>query len=238
MSRYLRLNLMELARIFQPGIKVELLLAEGSRPETINNSGFTTYVTHWVNDRIVLYLPELKELHPNRLAQLTAGHLVTLQTGGNGGSNRFKTKITAWDATRKELTIELPAIMTSCERRRSQRIPLKATVTYQALRFHNRELSHLSQKIGVGASQDLNCYGMNMITDLFLPVGLTIVVNLTLNHQTLTTYGIVRCAKPLDTFQTCFATGIKFIDSDPQFKAAVNYAIHKSTILFKKRILV
>jgi hypothetical protein len=239
MSRYLRLNLMELARIFQPGAKLELSLTDGINPEVIKDLSLPAYVTYWVNDQISLTLPEMERLKPNQLALLAEGRIITLQqTGGISGSNRFKCKITALASDQKQLTVGHPVIMTHCERRRGQRVPLNLSVTYQVLRLHSRDLSHLTPKIGIGASQDLGCYGMNMITELFLPIGITLLIHLTIDQQSLAAYGIVRNVKPLNTSNTLFATGIKFIDPDPDFQKAINHAISKSTALFKKRVLI
>jgi hypothetical protein len=235
MNRYSRLNSMELARLFQPGVKLELLLANGRSPAATDISGFPAYVLQWAPDRISLIVPEMDHLN---LGRLTAGHLITLQIGGLSGSSRFTTKITAWDITKKELTVALPTLMINSERRRAVRISLNVAVTYQVLRLRNRELSHLTHKIGIGASQDLSCYGMNLITELSLPVGILLLIRFNLNQQSLVVYGTVRRVKPLNTSATLFATGIHFLDPDPEFQAVVTRSIAKSTALFKKRVLI
>jgi hypothetical protein len=238
MNRYSRLNLMELARLFQPGVKLELLLSNGKSPAPTDISGFPAYVLHWEHNRISLTVPEMDCIAPERLTGLAAGRLITLQTGGTSGCSQFTTKITTWDIAKKEITVALPTIMINSERRRAIRLPLSVAVTYQVLKFHSRELNHLTHKIGIGTSQDLSCYGMNLITELILPVGILLLIRFNLDQQPLIVYGTVRRVKPLNSFNTLSATGIKFIDPTPEFQATVTRIIAKSTAVFHERFLV
>jgi c-di-GMP-binding flagellar brake protein YcgR len=238
MSRYLRLNPTDLARIFHPQAQLELSFNIHSNPTALKELSLVAKVAHWSNDQIVLTLPPNVYLTPEEAALLTVGQAVMLQTGGDGGSNKFICKISVFDLPQKQLVVGIPRIMTSSERRRSQRAPFTVAITYHVLKLDDRDLTHLSRKIGKGVSQDLSCHGLTMTTGLFLPIGLTLALKLKIERETLTARAIVRRVKALDTANTLFATSVKFIEPSPEFQSKIAEIIAKSTDFFKKKVLL
>lgn len=231
---YIRLNPADLTRIFQPGQRLTIVLNRSAGEEGESEHLFyEAYIAEFENEQIVLILPEksLPDWHLFR-----SGRVVTIETGRSSGVFTFKSKILSRNNTKNTIHIESPKVMASKERRKDPRVPLTVPVIYHVVSFQNRNLNHLADKIGLGESQDLAKGGITLLTDLELPVGLTLVVEFTLEEKNVSLAGIVRRTIPTDKVNHHYAIGIKFLQPGRQHQELIERAIEKSSERFKGKI--
>jgi hypothetical protein len=236
-GNYIRLNPTDLARIFplqQPlEITVRNMEAGGNKAPNIT---FAARIISEEYDRLDLFISDISVVSASTL--LLPGKVASLQTGRANSSYTFKSKIIGFNPEQNVLTLEPPVIMTSRERRRNKRVPLSVPVTFRVVSFRNRRLDYLAEKIGLGSSQDLSCGGITMITDLYLPIGLKLLLEFCIEDKFVSVAGIIRWSKAVNRSNNSYAVGIKFLDYSPEFQEIISAAFTKSTEFFKGRILL
>jgi hypothetical protein len=236
-GNYIRLNPTDLARIFplqQPlEITVRNMEAGGNKAPNIT---FAARIISEEYDRLDLFIPDISVVSASTL--LLPGKVASLQTGRANSSYTFKSKIIGFNPDQNVLNLEPPVIMTSRERRRNKRVPLSVPVTFRVVSFRNRRLDYLAEKIGLGSSQDLSCGGITMITDLYLPIGLKLLLEFCIEDKFVSVAGIIRWSKAVNRSNNSYAVGIKFLDYSPEFQEIISAAFTKSTEFFKGRILL
>jgi hypothetical protein len=236
-GNYIRLNPTDLARIFPLRQPLELTVRsrEGEGKPT-HNVTLTARVISEEYDRLELLIPEIPAASASTL--FLPGKVASLQTGRANSSYTFKSKIIGFNMEHSVLTLEPPIIMTSRERRRNKRVPLSVPVTFRVLSFRNRRLDYLAEKVGLGSSQDLSCGGITLITDLYLPAGLKLLLEFCIEDKFIAVAGIVRWSEAVNKSDYSYAAGIKFLDYSPEFEGIISTVFTKSTEFFKGRILL
>lgn len=231
---YIRLNPADLNRIFQPEQRLTIVLNRSAGEEGQSERFFfNAYIAKFENEQIVLSLPE-NVLHDWHLFR--SGRVITIETGRSNDMFTFKSKILSRNNITRTIHIESPKVLASKERRGDPRVPLTVPVIYHVVSFKNRKLNHLADKIGIGESQDLAKGGITLLTDLELPVGLTLIVEFALEGKDISLAGIVRRAIPTDKTKHHYAVGIKFLQPGPQHQELIQQAIEKSSQRFKGKI--
>lgn len=231
---YIRLNPADLGQIFQPKQRLTLVLNRSAGEEgPSEHLCFEAYLSKFESDQIVLTMPT------NILTDwklFYRGRVVTIETGRSNGLFIFKSKIISKNSINNMIYIESPKILAGKERRGSPRVPLTVPVIYRVVSFKNRKLNHLADKIGTGESQDLAKGGITLLTDLLLPVGLTLIVEFTLEGQNVSLAGIVRRAMPMDKTSYQYAIGINFLQPGPKHQELIQRAMERSSERFKGKI--
>ncbi|HYH02635.1 MAG TPA: PilZ domain-containing protein [Bacillota bacterium] len=233
---YCSLNPLELLVLFQPRQRLELLIYHSDSAQARN---------------IVLTLPaQVEVIDPNQMVLtltesgsvkpefLTPGKVISLILGQTHGSYSFKTRISAYNPTRRRLTLEPPRVMWSQDRRNHPRFPVALPATYRLLRFNNQRLENLSGKIGTGSTDNLSCDGISLVTELQLPVDLTLLIRLEFKEQPVSAVGVVCRTTAIPTHRKLYSVGIKFVMSSPRFQASLLQMLQHNTEFFSKRVLL
>jgi hypothetical protein len=224
---YLRLNPMDLARILQPQQSLEITLTRNSNVEGRVERISVPAMIHELDSGTIQLI--LKEEGRNWFSLFRPGRSITIQTGRSNGLFTFKSKV-----IRREIRdgcrviVESPRILASRERRGGPRVPLIIPVVYRVLSYRERNLNHLSEKIGTGESQDLSKGGITLLTDLQLPVGLTLLVEMTLEGETVSLVGIVRRVQRLTRREYDYAVGIQFLEPGVEHQELIAKTIAKT----------
>lgn len=233
---YCSLNPLELMILFQPRQRLELLVYHSDSSPARNLVVTLSAQVETVNQNsLVLAIAESEAINTEFL---TPGKVISLFQGHPHGSYSYKTRITAYNPTKHRLTLEPPRIMWSEDRRRHPRFPVALPATYRLLRFHDRRLDNLSEKIGTGSTDNLSCDGISLITKLQLPADLTLLIRLEFKEKPLSVVGMVCRSTVVPTNQKLYTTGIKFVMSSPMFQASLLQTLQNNTEFFSKRVLV
>jgi hypothetical protein len=223
---------MDLARILQPRQRLEIILTRNTGEEgRLERTSIPAVIQELNTGTIQL---KLDEEGRNWFSQLRPGRSITIQTGRSDGLFTFKSKI-----IRREIRdgycviVESPRILASRERRGGPRVPLIVPVVYRVLSYREKNLNHLSDKIGTGESQDLSKGGMTLFTDLQLPVGLTLLIEITLEGETISLVGIIRRVQQLASREYDFAVGIQFLEPGIEHQELIARTIVKTGERFR-----
>lgn len=230
---YLHLNPMDLARIFQPLQCVEVTISRTVGDESrVHHVTVPSYIINLENGRISL---EIHREEESLFSLFRPGRVVTIQTGRSDGLFSFKSKILHRHLVPAGLAIEIesPRIMASKERRRGPRIPIILPVVYRVVSFRERELNHLANKIGIGQSENLSKGGITLLTDLQLPVGMILLVELVLDDQKITLAGIVRRSQVRHKMENTYALGIQFLEPGLAHQELIERTISRNGEIFK-----
>lgn len=228
---YLRLNPMDLARILRPNQQLEIMLTRTLSDSKVERVSIKAVILSLVDGTIQLLLLEEGR---SWFSLFRPGRTITIHTGRSDGLFAFKSKILrreVKDGVR--IFIESPKILASKERRDGPRIPLIVPVVYRVVSFRQKELTHLSDKIGTGESQDLSKGGITLLTDLQLPVGMNLIIEFTLEDVTITLVGIVRRSQPARQGDYAYSIGVQFLDLGPDEQEVIERVFHKTDELFK-----
>lgn len=223
---------MDLGRILQPHQKLEVTLTrtigEDGRLERIS---VPAVIESLDSGAIQLVLDEQGR---NWFGLFRPGRAVTIQSGRSDGLFTFKSKVIRREIREGfRVLIESPRILASRERRGGPRVPLIVPVVYRVLSFRDQTLNHLSDKIGTGESQDLSNGGITLLTDLQLPVGMIILVEITLEEETVALVGIVRRVHNLTRRDYTFAVGIQFLEPGQEHQDIIARTIQKTGERFR-----
>lgn len=229
-STYTRLNPADLARIFQPQQRIELIITKTGSNGIVEALSFHAIILKIENDQITLTLAEDTSSNFN---QFRTGKVISIHTGRSDGMLIFKSKILSKNQAVRTITIETPKVMASKERRGGPRVPFHVPVVYRVLSFRSEKLHHLSSKIGTGESQNLGLGGMTIITDLKLPVGLVLALEFTLEGENLALTGIVKRSEAINKLKKSFAIGIKFIEPNITHQELIAKIVETSGLRIK-----
>jgi hypothetical protein len=234
---YLQLNPEDIARVLQPGQRLELILNRhvdsGNRMERIT---VPARILSFEAGVIKLLLAE--EGRP-WFSLFRPGRLLTIQTGRSNSLFTFKSKIIGREVLDGvQITLESPRILASAERRQRPRVPIMVPVVYRLLSFRDKKLQHLAEKIGTGASGDLNNQGITLLTDLQLPVGMTILVEFNLEGEAVSLLGVVRRTRSEKKKPYAYSVGVQFLEPGFEHQEMILRAINKVGERFKGGITI
>ena len=222
---YLHLSPTELARIFQPRQTIEISF---NRTVAADNSVVSVTVpAAVVNLENNLILMRISREEQSQFPLFRPGRVISIQTGRSAGLLTFKSKILNRAPAAEGLTIgiESPRIMASKERRQGPRIPITLPVVFRVAGFRDLDLKHLADKIAIGESENLSKGGITLLTDLKLPIGLILLMEMTLEKKKITLAGVVRRSQQWQKLDNTYAVGIQFLQP-----GALNQGLIERTI--------
>lgn len=233
-TTYLRLNPVDLVRIFHPGQSLQIVINPSAGSRRIRERhAFHTGIVGLENQQMILTLPQMDRTD---FQLFRNGRVVTIETGRANSAFTFKSKIISKNSAQGTFQIENPKIVANRERRSSPRAPVTIPVSYRVASYHNQPVDHLADKIGLGESQDLAKGGIALLTDLKLPIGLTLIIQFTLEETEIALAGMVRRITPTGLLQQQYTIGIQFLESGPEHQAFIARAIEKSGERLKGKI--
>jgi hypothetical protein len=220
---YLKLDSNELCRVFQPNQPLEIIINKASdngRFEEISGKAsilviksttMTLSLSRALLDWFDLFIPQ---------------KMITIQSCHSDELIIFRSKIllrTIQDSF--QIVIESPRVVIKRERRVSKRKPLLTHINYRMLRLGNQDLKHLASKIGIGESKDVSKGGITILTNLQLPVGITLLIEFPLAGKSISMIGLVRHVRPLQNSDYSYVLGVQFIQPGPEEQDLINKAI-------------
>lgn len=227
----MKLDPNELCRVFQPNQSLEITINKASdngRFEeisgkatilTIDSTTMTLSLARTLLDWFDLFLPQ---------------KMIAIQSCNSNELIFFRSKIlrrTIQDSF--QIVIESPKVVIKRERRVSKRKPLFTQINYRMLRLGDRDLKHLASKIGTGESKDVSKGGITLLTNLQLPVGITLLIEFPLAGKSISVIGQVRHVRSLHNSDYSFVVGVQFIQPGPEEQALINKAISNGDQLQK-----
>lgn len=121
-----------------------------------------------------------------------------------------------------QIVIESPRVVIKRERRVDRRKPLYSPINYHILRLGDRDLKHLNSKVGTGESQNVSKGGVTLLTNLQLPVGITLLIEFSLAGKSISLIGQVKHVRSLSNSDYPFSAGVQFIQPGPEEQALIN----------------
>lgn len=225
---YLKLDSNELNRFFQPNQPLEIIINKASdngrfeeitgkaKVLEINESTMTLSLSRELLDWFDLFLPQ---------------KMIAIQSCHSDELLFFRSKILRRLIQESfQIIIESPRVVIKRERRVSRRKPLYCPINYRILRLGDRDLKHLTSKIGTGESQDVSKGGVTLLTNLQLPVGITLLVEFPLAGKTISMIGRVRHVRSLQNSDYSFIAGVQFIQPGPEELEFINKNISKDEL--------
>lgn len=219
----MKLDSNELCRVFQPNQPLEIIINKASdngRFEevsgkatilAIDSTTMTLSLSRALLDWFDLFLPQ---------------KMIAIQSCNSNELIFFRSKIlrrTIQDSF--QIIIESPKVVIKRERRVSKRKPLFTQINYRMLRLGDRDLKHLASKIGTGESKDVSKGGITLLTNLQLPVGITLLIEFPLAGKSISMIGQVRHVRSLHNSDYSFVVGVQFIQPGPEEQDLINKAI-------------
>jgi hypothetical protein len=231
---YIRLNPSDVARLFMPQQSVEITIAKttGDNNGQSEQLSFLASIEERNNEKMVLRFNENAAPYFNLFR---TGKLITIHTGRSDGIFNFKSKILSRSQSNLKVTVETPKVLSSSDRRGGPRVPLTVPIVYRVLSFKDQQLSHLADKVGLGESLDLGKGGILLLTDLKLPVGMTLLIEFTLDDNPISLVGVVKRSSQ-NKLNNQFSVGIKFLEPGIEHQELIERAIGKSGELFKGKL--
>lgn len=228
---YLTLDSNELNRIFQANQPIEITIFKASNNGRFEEiSGKATIMTV---DDATMTLSLSRELL-NWFDLFLPQKMITIQYSNSNELIFFRSKIVRRVIQESfQIIIETPRVVIKRERRVSKRNPLISPITYRILRLGDRELKHLASKIGTGESQDLSKGGVTLLTNLKLPVGLTLLIEFPLAGNSISMIGRVKHTRSLQNSDYSFIAGIQFIQPGPEEQDIIGKNTSQDDILQK-----
>lgn len=210
---YLKLDPHELNRLFQPNQALEIIINKTSNNGLFEEITGKAKVLEVNESTMALSLSrELLDWFDLLLPQ----KMIALQSCHSGELLFFRSKILRRVIQESfQIIIENPRVVIKRERRVSRRKPLFCPINYRILRLGDRDLKHLTSKIGTGESQDISKGGVALLTNLQLPVGITLLVEFPLAGKTISLIGRVKHVRSLQNSDYSFVTGVQFIQPGP-----------------------
>lgn len=228
---YLKLDPSEINRIFQINQPLEIIINKGAdsgRFEEI--SGKATILAIEAETMTLSLSKELLDWFDLFLPQ----KMIAIQSGYSNEFIFFRSKILRRMIEDSfQIIIENPRVVIKRERRVSRRKPLFSPINYRILRLGDRSLEHLSEKIGTGESKDVSKGGVTILTNLQLPVGLTILIEFPLAGKNISLIGQVRHVKPLQNSNYSFVIGVQFIQPGSEDQKTITENLLKDETLHK-----
>jgi hypothetical protein len=215
LEKQLHLNPIDLARIFHPNQQVEIILDLAY--DNKDGSGHIATKGHIAGIKDDSLLVSLEEKTDPRSSSFRPGRTVTIQTGRGDGVFCFTSKVVSLSIQKDFILIlEAPQIAPCKERRGGARMPLNVAISYQPLKYGDRDLSKMTDKLGHGESRDLSQGGITLRTDLRLPAGLVLLIHMKIEGELIPLIGQVVRSHPADDKGQAFTTGIKFLEPTPE----------------------
>lgn len=220
---YLKLDPNELCRVFQPNQPLEITINKASDNGhfeeisgkatilAIDATTMTLSLARSLLDWFDLFLPQ---------------KMIAIQSCNSNELIFFRSKIlrrTIQDSF--QIIIESPKVVIKRERRVSKRKPLFTQINYRMLRLGDRDLKHLASKIGTGESKDVSKGGITILTNLQLPVGITLLIEFPLAGKSISVIGQVRHVRSLHNSDYSFVVGVQFIQPGPEEQSLINKTI-------------
>lgn len=228
---YLKLDSNELNRIFQINLPLEIIINKASdngRFEEITGKAtilavdtatMTLALSRDLLDWFDLFLPQ---------------KMIAIQSSHSNELIFFRSKILRRIIQESfQIIIESPRMVIKRERRISRRKPLFSPICYRILRLGDRDLKHLTSKIGTGESQDVSKGGVTLLTNLELPVGLTLLIEFPLAGKSISMIGKVRHVHSLQNSDYSFVAGVQFIQPGSEEQELISRSISQDDILQK-----
>lgn len=223
---YLRLNPGDLVRLFHPGQSLQIAInptAESRRLQKYQT--FHVGVVRLENQQMILTLPRIDQADCSLFRN---GRIITIETGHANNALMFKTKIISKNSAEGTFQIENPKIAANRERRSSPRMPITIPITYRVASYYNQPVDHLTEKIGLGESQNLAKGGIALLTELSLPIGLTLIIQFVLEGIEISLAGIVRRVTSTGLLRRHYTAGIQFLEPSLEHQALIMQAIEKA----------
>lgn len=211
---YLKLDPNDLNRIFQTSQTLEIIInkaSENGRFEEITGKGqvitvdattMTLSLSRKLLDWFDLFLPQ-------KMIAIQSCHAEELLY--------FRSKILRRIIQESfQIIVESPRVIIKRERRVSRRKPLFSPINYRILRLGDRDLKHLTAKIGTGESQDVSKGGVTLLTNLQLPVGITLLIEFPLAGKNISMIGRVKHVRSLQNSNYSYIAGVQFIQPGPE----------------------
>jgi hypothetical protein len=220
---YLKLDLNELKQFFQPNQPIEIIINKASDNGRIQEITGKAKVLEVYESTMTLSLSrELLDWFDLFLPQ----KMIAIQSCHSNELLFFRSKILKRIIQESfQIIIESPRVVIKRERRVSRRKPLYCPINYRILRLGDHDLKHLSSKIGVGESQDISRGGVTLLTNLQLPVGITLLIEFPLAGKTISIVGQVRHVRSLQNSDYSFVAGVQFIQPGPAEQELINNSI-------------
>lgn len=227
----MKLDSNELCRVFQPNQPLEIIInkaADNGRFEeisgkatilAIDSTTMTLSLSRTLLDWFDLFVPQ---------------KMIAIQSCNFNELIFFRSKIlrrTIQDSF--QIIIESPRVVIKRERRVSKRKPLFTQINYRILRLGDRDLKHLTSKIGTGESKDVSKGGITILTNLQLPVGITLLIEFPLAGKSISMIGQVKHVRPLQNSDYSYVAGVQFIQPGPEEQDLINKAISHADDLHK-----
>ena len=228
---YLRLDSRELNRLFQPNQSVEIIINKPSNNGLFEEITGKAKVLEVNEATMVLSLSrELLDWFDLFLPQ----KMIAIQSCHSGELLFFRSKILRRVIQESfQIIIESPRVVIKRERRVSRRKPLFCPINFRILRLGDRDLKHLASKIGTGESHDISKGGVALLTNLQLPVGITLLVEFPLAGKTVSLIGRVKHVRSLQNSDYSFVTGVQFIQPEPEELELITKNISRDELTHK-----
>ena len=220
---YLKLSSNDLNHLFQPNQPLEIIINKASDNGHFEEITGNTKILDVNESTMVLSLSrELLDWFDLFLPQ----KMIAIQSCHSGELLFFRSKILRRVIQESfQIIIESPRVVIKRERRVSRRKPLYCSINYRILRLGDRDLKHLASKIGTGESQDVSKGGITLLTNLQLPIGITLLVEFPLAGKTISMIGRVRHVRSLQNSDYSFVAGVQFIQPGPAEQELINRSI-------------
>ncbi len=222
---YIKLNSNGLNQSFQSNQPLEIIINKASdngyfeeitgkaKVLEVNESTMTLSLSRELLDWFDLFLPQ---------------KMIAIQSCHSDELLFFRSKILRRTIQESfQIIIESPRVVIKRERRVSRRKPLYCPINYRILRLGDRDLKHLASKVGAGESQDVSKGGVTLLTNLRLPVGITLLVEFPLAGKSISMIGRVRHVRSLQNSDYSFVAGVQFIQPGPGDQDLINNHLSK-----------
>lgn len=228
---YLKLDTNELNRLFQINHPLEIIINKASsngrfeeitgkaKVLEVNESTMTLSLSRELLDWFDLFLPQ---------------KMIAIQSSHSDELLFFRSKILRRIIQESfQIIIESPRVVIKRERRVSRRKPLFSPINYRILRLGDQELKYLTSKIGTGESQNVSKGGITLLTNLQLPVGITLLIEFPLAGKNISLIGRVRHVRASQNSDYGFIVGVQFIQPSPEDQELINKSISSDDLIQK-----
>lgn len=227
----MKLDSNDINRVFQTNQPLEIIISKASdngRFEEI--SGKATILTVDAASMTLSLSRELLDWFDLFLPQ----KMIAIQSCNSDELIFFRSKIIRRTIQESfQIIIESPRVVIKRERRVSKRKPLFTPINFHMLRLGDRDLKHLASKIGTGESKDVSKGGITLLTNLQLPVGITLLIEFPLAGKSISMIGRVRHVRSMQNSDYSFIVGVQFIQPGPEEQELIERSITKEDAFHK-----
>lgn len=234
-TTYSSLNHLEWLSYFKPNLAVELVLHYRKDGEILSYA--TPASVMFASPQTIEFAlpPEVRPF----IDLFTPESLITIHHGRSEQLLVCKSRIAeTFQENELRVVVVPPRVIANKERRQLKRVPFVAPVSFQIVSFRSKNLKQLANKVGSGEIQDVSLGGLTLLTDLKLPIGLIIQIELTYQSQPLILSGIVRRVQSLTRREFTHAVGIQFIALEPEDQYWISTIISFSQRSFHNEVSV